>query len=125
MREEQHCGESPPAIIAIAATGLGVFAAVALAAKPTATIGIDVCSTVIASYQWSEFPAARQAGVTITDLNAGTTTATTQGAGSSGDIRFGIPDVGHFYRARGELRNAGGVALHLSEKTSGVLGNSC
>ena len=70
-------------------------------------------------------PLNRQAGVTITDLNAGTTTATTQGAGSSGDIRFGIPDVGHFYRARGELRNAGGVALHLSEKTSGVLGNSC
>jgi len=114
------------AIICIAATGLGVLAAVALAGtKPTATADIRACfRTIVAEYQWSGFQALRnpgEAGMTITDHEASTTTAITRPAGPDGGIQRGSTDVtnGHSYSAHGELRNARGAVLGNSKKTSG------
>jgi hypothetical protein len=64
-----------------------VLAAVAVAAKPTASVGISTgCSTVAAQYQWSGFAAARRAAVTITDQDLGSIQALTTTAGPSGQL---------------------------------------
>ena len=103
-----------------------MLAAVALAAtKPTATADLNACfTTVVGTYQWSGFQAVRtggEAGLTITDHEASTTSAITRAAGSGGGFNLAITGTnGHSYSAHGELRKANGAVLGNSKKTTGT-----
>ena len=111
------------AIIGIAATGLGVLAAVAVAAKPTASISVESngCpGTAGVLYDWSGFAAGREAGLTVTQdgstVIVSTTATTGRGPGFLGKD-FDI-DPAHTYSAHGELRNPGGNVIPPSKRTT-------